>query len=283
MKEQRKSMTRLYILSLFIILVSGVEAQSCDSIKLSIEATDTLICKGDEVFLQAKIEGTNKTPQYIWSTNIDGPITSIIPEESITIKLTATISGCPEKFEKSIFIEVEELEDLVRFRADGYSATFNYKMPNKISSSYKVFYNNMACDTCYRFLNKNNVFFKYAGYYSFIFLHVGKVCTRVDSFEFVVKRPLYFSPYIPNVIVPNGRLYTNSVFKPYNEIVESYSISIFSRRGNEVFSCNEPDCFWDGRDRKGEVVPFDYYYYIIEITDIFGDQKQHVGKVMVLQ
>ena len=87
--------------------------------------------------------------------------------------------------------------------------------------------------------------------------------------------------YIPNTIVQNPKTYLNGQFYPIGNL-KSYSISIFSRRGNRVFYCDEPKCFWDGKDSKGMLVPSGGYFYVIVGITKLGESKTFTGALNVL-
>jgi gliding motility-associated-like protein len=75
--------------------------------------------------------------------------------------------------------------------------------------------------------------------------------------------------YIPNSFTPdeNG---LNDVFKLYSTNINSYSLFIYSRSGEEVFNSekdilNNSEIVWEGRKHNiGDILPNDVYvYYLI--------------------
>lgn len=91
--------------------------------------------------------------------------------------------------------------------------------------------------------------------------------------------------YIPNAFSPNydGR---NDTFRPLlgKGVAEVESFQVFDRWGNLVFARNncsphDSDCAWDGR-YKGQVLPPDYYVYLVRIR--YADQVLEVKKGSVL-
>ena len=92
-----------------------------------------------------------------------------------------------------------------------------------------------------------------------------------SSFAQVVIRPEY-SLYIPNAFTPNGDG-LNDVFRPTYEGVENFSLTIFSRSGEEIFSTDDPVSGWDGRFR-GQLCPEGAYVYKIEFTDAVAREKK---------
>ncbi|MDX2285834.1 MAG: gliding motility-associated C-terminal domain-containing protein [Bacteroidia bacterium] len=69
--------------------------------------------------------------------------------------------------------------------------------------------------------------------------------------------------YIPNAFSPNGDGF-NDFFFVRGERIQTYSLRIFSRWGEEVFASSSPDQEWDGRLRTGRAAPSGVYVYRVE-------------------
>jgi gliding motility-associated-like protein len=80
-----------------------------------------------------------------------------------------------------------------------------------------------------------------------IFVKSGKAC------EIVI--------WVPNAFTPNGDG-LNDYFRPVSVNVREFSINIYSRYGELVFSSTRPDQGWDGTF-QGRACPDDNYGYII--------------------
>jgi hypothetical protein len=67
---------------------------------------------------------------------------------------------------------------------------------------------------------------------------------------------------LPNVFTPNGDGY-NELFKPYPyRFVSRIDFNVADRWGNIVFSTQNPDILWDGKDMKtGKPVAEGVYFY----------------------
>jgi gliding motility-associated-like protein len=92
---------------------------------------------------------------------------------------------------------------------------------------------------------------------------------------------------LPNVFTPNGDL-VNDYFTPfpYNS-VESIDIKIFNRWGKEVFSSNDPDIKWDGKNQATNTACSDgVYYYVCDVyeTTLYGVFKRILkGSIHILR
>jgi len=90
-----------------------------------------------------------------------------------------------------------------------------------------------------------------------------------------------FTLYIPSGFSPNGDE-LNDVFKPIGEGMESYTMNIFNRWGNKVFTTSDIKTGWNGRIGSTPG-PQDVYIYDIEVVDNFGNAHSYIGEVALLQ
>jgi len=79
---------------------------------------------------------------------------------------------------------------------------------------------------------------------------------------------------IPNVFTPNGdRINDNfeiTGLPPYS------SLRIFDRSGKEVFSSEQYNSEWDGRDMDNNPLPSDTYWYVLITPGLSGEYKGYV-------
>lgn len=59
-------------------------------------------------------------------------------------------------------------------------------------------------------------------------------------------------------------------------------ITIINRWGVEVFHTSDYENDWDGRNKNGESLPEDTYYYILKVDDVFNPGKQRIYKGYVV-
>lgn len=87
---------------------------------------------------------------------------------------------------------------------------------------------------------------------------------------------------IPNAFNPDSEIEENRTFKPKTAFINSYSIQIFSRRGELIFSSNNSHSAWDGK-YKGQICPVGVYYYNIEYKNSEGKKTNYSGSVSLVR
>ncbi|GLR19249.1 hypothetical protein GCM10007940_38650 [Portibacter lacus] len=94
-------------------------------------------------------------------------------------------------------------------------------------------------------------------------------CSNTDSIMVDFKDCTFFDIYIPNVFSPNEDGYNDffDIHLPENLIVESFSIQIFDRWGNRVFSSLNINDSWDGK-LNTETLSAGVYIYFIDLDYI---------------
>lgn len=93
----------------------------------------------------------------------------------------------------------------------------------------------------------------------------------------VIQRPLVF---IPNAITPSG---TNPVFNPFKNFVDinTYSLEIYNRFGEKIFSTKDVTQGWDGT-YNGKAVPEGAYVYMFKVTSTEGYAIEKNGTLSVI-
>ncbi len=104
-----------------------------------------------------------------------------------------------------------------------------------------------------------------------------------------ITKPVEIKPtvtfYIPNAFSPNGDI-LNEGFKGTGIGIDNttYSLLIFDRWGNLIFTANDIDKAWDGRLKKdGDVVQEDVYVWKVSFRDTKGLKHQYSGTVSLLK
>ena len=92
---------------------------------------------------------------------------------------------------------------------------------------------------------------------------------------------IFYMFFIPNIFTPNGDG-VNDTFAIGISNLSSYSISIFNRLGQVVFSSHDIYQNWDGT-YKGQELPVGVYYYVIGGEDMDGTVIQKSGSVTILR
>ncbi len=92
-----------------------------------------------------------------------------------------------------------------------------------------------------------------------------------------------FRIWIPAAFTPNGDG-KNDVFFVKGIGIQYFRMLIFSRWGQQIFETANIDIPWTGTvDDGSEIVQIDAYIYLINITDIFGEEHQFAGSVSVVR
>jgi gliding motility-associated-like protein len=86
---------------------------------------------------------------------------------------------------------------------------------------------------------------------------------------------------MPNIITPNGDG-MNDTFVPISLLgVKDVTTIVYNRWGDEIFVSKDPQVKWEGKDKKGELVPTGVYYWTMNIDGVDGEKEQKRGSVTV--
>ncbi len=100
-----------------------------------------------------------------------------------------------------------------------------------------------------------------------IILIAGNTCT--DSLRaFIEAPPVEVQPkvIVPNVITPNGDGQNDAFFFEAMSLFEPcFSLQIFNRWGALVFESTQISDTFQGKDRRGQVLPEGVYFYVLEL------------------
>ena len=113
-------------------------------------------------------------------------------------------------------------------------------------------------------------------------LTVTDINTCKNSMTFVVEDICRGDLYIPNAFTPN-KDGLNDLFSPASDNLEYYSLVIYNRWGEMVFSTTNPVNGWDG-SFKGNPCASDTYFYVIKYKQ-FGQStdKSVTGNLTLLR
>jgi gliding motility-associated-like protein len=102
-----------------------------------------------------------------------------------------------------------------------------------------------------------------------------------DTLQKVVRIDGQFTIYIPNAFSPN-RDGINDSFGAKGTMVNNFTMYIFDRWGELIFTGHDINDLWDGSDPSGKRSQVDVYVYKIVYDEPGGDQKQVVGTVALI-
>jgi gliding motility-associated-like protein len=111
-------------------------------------------------------------------------------------------------------------------------------------------------------------------------------CEGSDSeINLVDIRPA-FAIFIPNVFLPGtikgGGTHINKIFKPVLSSYSRFSMTIYNRWGELLFSTTDADTGWDGT-YKGNTIPEGVYIYNIKACNLWGQWYQYTGNLTVIR
>lgn len=92
-----------------------------------------------------------------------------------------------------------------------------------------------------------------------------------------------FTFFIPNAFTPNGDG-TNDFFFGQGIGIVDYTLLIFDRWGNEIFTGHDLNDMWNGKANGGsEVAQQDVYVWKVHLTDCFGKKHNYIGTVTLVK
>ncbi|MCC6690984.1 MAG: choice-of-anchor L domain-containing protein [Bacteroidia bacterium] len=104
-------------------------------------------------------------------------------------------------------------------------------------------------------------------------------CSDTIQHTLFVLPDLYF--YFPNSFTPNSDGY-NDVFKGVGHGIKNYSMKIYDRWGNVIFTSNDASVGWDGRTKHGKA-EMNSYVCIFDVEDFFGHSFHRMGNIMLIR
>lgn len=105
-----------------------------------------------------------------------------------------------------------------------------------------------------------------------------------DSFEIIIDVAPRYTLYLPNVInvgSNSGNDLFGTVGIPFG--LRQFKMMIFDRWGNEVYSTDDFDGRWDGKNKAGDVLPKGVYSVKVELTEPRGKKRTIYGKAVLIQ
>jgi len=243
----------------------------------TIVATDKLLCKGDTTEISAT-GGEN----YLWANGSTQSSIIVSPVETTKYIVTGYNSNnCSSQDTATVSVYPNPISDFLAqptivFLEDATISFFN-RTTGAISYLWN-FGEDGSTST------EKNPFYTYnsLGYHSVTLFSTNTYgCIDSISKKIQVKSPFYF--YVPNAFTPN-KDDINEGFCPKGVGVSelNYSMQIYNRWGNLVFSTTKPYACWDGTT-NGSPATENSYIYKITLNDTDGKEHQYIGKVVIMR
>lgn len=98
----------------------------------------------------------------------------------------------------------------------------------------------------------------------------------VSNTACIEREPVIF---FPNALNPKSVNTDNWEFKPKADFLRDYKMTIYSKRGENLFETTDPAKGWDGYNKNGKLCPRDSYVYIATFTTSHGKTVTKKGYV----
>ena len=172
------------------------------------------------------------------ATNLTGAVTTI---NSVNVTLTPPVITLPQDSSGHVIAN-----------ASGGTAPYTYSwLPNS----------NINCSTC------ANIIATGTGdtlVYT-LTTHDKNGCTALTNL-LVISKPCVESTLIPNIFTPNGDGKNDVFYIPGVCPDDNYSLQIYDRWGNTLFSTQQRNRVWDGKTPNGTDATDGVYYFIVNLS-----------------
>jgi gliding motility-associated-like protein len=111
---------------------------------------------------------------------------------------------------------------------------------------------------------------------------VSNTCGTGSSQKTITFGTCHFDLSIPNAFTPNGDGHNDVFHVRYTQQPQQYSLNIFNRYGQRLFSSANPSEGWDGT-YKGVPQPIDSYVWSIRYRDLRGTHHSLKGNVALIR
>ncbi|HXB41665.1 MAG TPA: PKD domain-containing protein [Bacteroidia bacterium] len=238
--------------------------------------------------------GITATTQFPQTISYNNTSATVIANYSVTLTVTSD-SGCVTTLTKPNYItvyphpqpgfyfgaldgDIDIIDPTVHFYDASLGATsINWYLgdiftPNQASNYTSV-------------INPVHSYWYDQPYTYYVTQHVSNTWGCKDSITKPVEVKPNYTFYIPNAFTPDGDN-LNDGFKGTGIGIDNttYSLMIFDRWGNLIFTANDIDKAWDGRIKKdGDIVQEDVYVWKVSFKDMRGMKHQYSGTVSLLK
>ncbi len=195
-------------------------------------------------------------PNYKWSNGATTSSITVKPSSTTTYTCVVTKNGCIDSTTTIVTVDAPALNACCDTTiTKGTSTTI------KANSATNYFWSpnsSLSCDTCTSPVATPSVTTTYT-----VLTKDASGCTVERTVTIIVEIPCADFA-VPNIFTPNNDgINDDFVINILNP--SSYSINIFDRWGNEVYTSSDPTTYWNGKLLKTQyLVPAGVYYYIIQ-------------------
>lgn len=260
--------------------------QATDDVEVAVEppalltmtaSNDTTICQNSSATVVANVQGGNGTVSVLWNTGEQSNTIQVSPMVSSVYTVTVT-DACNQSVTDAVSVTVVPVD-----------ANFDYLFVSNNSvtfSNNSVGYENgiwwdFGDGTTSTDFEPTHTYASSGAFIVTLAVLNAAGCPDTIQYSLVVKPDFYF--YIPNSFTPNS----DGVNESYNgkgQGFEEYSMSIYNRWGQRIFTTNSLANGWDGKDANGNLVPIDTYVYVVGLRITAAeDEILYRGKVALVR
>jgi len=243
-----------------------------------VEAIGDEICNGETGYVSASGATT-----YLWSNGLTSAVASVSPNSTTNYSVIGTNEyGCTGTASASIIVNPKPIANFTPNPTLVYIDSAQISFLN--TSTGASMYNWDFGDAGVGFSNEQSPDYSYTtlGYHT-VSLSVESEFGCKDSIrkQIQVKSPYFF--YLPTAFSPD-KDGNNEEFCPQGIGVDTkdYTMHIFSRWGELVYSSSTPYNCWDGMYNGIKALP-GIYVYKINLRDFDGIQHEYQGQVMLIR
>ena len=235
---------------------------------------DDTICRGNSTTLSAITLGSG----YLWNTGATTKTISVNPSSTTKYWVRAGSGSCFGPAD-TVVVVVDTVGKA------GFTATplsgevpLNVTFTNTSSGASSYFWSfgdgttSTAKDPSHTYMKDGNMR---------VVLTITNARGCKDSVSIIIIVETGFSIQIPNVFTPN-KDGVNDFFDIKQTGVSEYSIAIFNRWGQTVYSSNDLSKPWDGTINGIDAVE-GVYYYVIDILDTKNRERKYKGDLTLIR
>jgi gliding motility-associated-like protein len=176
----------------------------------------------------------------------------LCPLATPTVGVVTTINSVNVTLTPPVITLPQDSSGHVTANASGGTAPYTYNWwPN----------NNINCATCANItVTGTGDTLKYT-----LTTHDKNGCTALTNL-LVISKPCIENALIPNIFTPNGDGKNDVFYIPGVCPDDNYSLQIFDRWGNTMFSTQQRNNVWDGKTPNGTDATDGVYYFIVNIS-----------------
>lgn len=238
------------------------------------------ICPGESVTLNAAATGGFGDYYFYWPALDDSSATVTVNPLNTTTYEVIVYDDCGT-FTVSEFVQVTVVKPDVDFAIssttlfEGLPITFQNLTQN---AAYYLW--DFGDGNGSSMVHPNNTYLEPGSYTVQLIAEDLKGC--IDS----ISKPITILPefylYIPNTFTPDGDRY-NNYFRVEAVNVIEFSIGIYNRWGELIFTSEDVDFMWDGTNSRGVIVKDGTYIYKVKYKSINNDEEIITGHINVLK